>query len=95
MKLASGFINAIDRVFGFFVRSEPANLLLPEFFKGEVLSNGAGKTCIVLEIHIDSTEGIAYTVLQEGVVWPKITASIFSNWTSISEVDQDPFMLTR
>ena len=95
MKLSLGFINAIDRVIDFFERSEPANLLLPEFFKGEILSNGTGKTCLVLEIHTDSMEGISYTVLQEGIIWPKISASIFSNWKPITEVDQDPFMLTR
>ena len=95
MKLVLDLIDAVSDVISFFKRSKSTSLLIPVFFKGEVLADDTGRTCIVLETHLDSITGIAYTVLQDGVVWPKISASIFSSWKSISEVDQDPFMLMR
>ena len=88
-------LTTIRAAISFFERLEPTNLLIPEFFRGEVLADDAGSTCIVLEVHTDSISGVSYTVLQDGIIWPKLSESILSNWKIISEVDQDPFMLIR
>ena len=93
-KFKIDFLKLIAEAIGSLSGRDIADLRIPEYRAGEVLCAGNGKTCIILEVHPKAPPGVEYTILWDGEIHEHVLEASLDEWSLISEVDQDPFMLS-
>ena len=94
MKFKINFIKSLFDSINSLTKKDLADIRVPEFYGGEVLCAGQGETCIVLEVYENAPIGIEYTILWKGEIHEHVSETCLSDWRPLSEVKQDPFMLS-